>query len=93
MKSTGKAFFGKFGFVLLLAAFAFAVTGDPITDALAPHDDCAICAMVAHGMAPGEPAPVMLCALVEIPAVVEDASLPVLCVEHPVHLGRGPPTS
>jgi len=93
MKSAGKAFCGKFGCVLLLAAFVFAVTSDPITDAVTPHDDCAICALVAHQMAPADPGPVLSCALVETSAVVEDAPLPALRVEHPVHLSRGPPAS
>ena len=93
MKSVAGVSFSRLGCALLLAAFAFAVTADPITDAVAPHDDCAICAMVAHQMVPGEPAPVLSYVLTVTAAAVEDASPPVPCVEHPVNLNRGPPTT
>jgi len=92
MRSVSKAFLNKLGCALLLAVFAFAVTADPITDAVTPHNDCAICAMVAHGMVPGELGPVLSYILVAAEASVEDSPQPVLCVEHPVNLNRGPPT-
>jgi len=92
MKPSVKTFFRKVGCVLLLAVFFPAVTGDSLTHAVAPHDDCAICAMVAHGMVPGDPGPVLSCALIAISSVVVDVSASVLSVEHPVYLSRGPPT-
>ena len=83
----------KLGCVLLLAAFIFAVTGDPVTDAVAQHDNCPICVAIAHQMVPSEAGPVLSCDLIKIADADENTPLPVLCVEHLIHFNRSPPSS
>ncbi|MBI4676279.1 MAG: hypothetical protein HY748_01715 [Elusimicrobia bacterium] len=93
MKLAGKALLAKLGSLFLLAAFSFAVIGDSIGHAVSPHDDCAVCAMVGHGMAPGGPEPTLARGPVDVTALAMDAAAPMLCVKHPVHLSRGPPSA
>ncbi len=76
-----------------MAAFLFAVTGDPVAHAVAPHDDCPVCAALSGRMAPADPAPELAATFVELGAAAEPAAPPTPCVEQPVPLSRGPPAS
>lgn len=85
--------FSALGCRLFLAAFLFAVTGDPVVHAVAPHDDCQVCAALSNRMAPAEAAPVLSPDRVELGTPAEPAPLASPRAERPVYLGRGPPAS
>jgi hypothetical protein len=94
MMPTSKVLFRKLGCLALLAAFAYEVAGDAITDAVSPHDgDCQVCVMVAHQMLPGDSVPALPANFGEIVVVAEGSYSPVFCIGHPVHLNRGPPAA
>lgn len=83
----------KLGCRLFLAAFLFAVTADPVVHAVAPHDDCQVCAALSHRMAPAEAAPALSSDRVELGTPAEPAPPALPRAEHPVCLSRGPPAS
>jgi hypothetical protein len=78
---------------LLLGAFLLAVTCDPVVHAVAPHDDCQVCAALSNRMAPAEPAPEVSPRCIDCGAAAESAPLPSPRVEQSVPFGRGPPAS
>lgn len=78
---------------LFLAVFVLLAAGDPVVHAVAPHDDCQVCAALSNRMAPPEAAPALSPDRVELGAVASFAPLSSPCAGRPVSLGRGPPAS
>jgi len=95
-KPDTRVFLRNLACALFLSVFVFIVSGDPITDALFPHQGaCDICDMLAggHGVMPADAGPVLLCDFTGIVNVVENTSIPVPRFCPPVYLSRAPPSS
>jgi len=96
MKLDIKIFLKKLGCALPLAVFASTVTGDPIFDAVFPHQgSCDICCALAggHGIVTADAGPALVCNFTETFSVIENTPIPVLCFCPPVYLSRAPPAA
>jgi hypothetical protein len=82
--------------VLFLAAFVFAITGDPVFDAVFPHQGgCDVCVALVggHGVISADAGLALEYNFTEIGTVAENIPTPVFCFCRSVHFSRAPPVA